>query len=184
MIRWIPHAITAFRGLCGPLVLLVLLVPAWRGWAFWIFNMGAWSDLYDGFLARRLNAPPGIGEWLDPLADKVLAGCSWAGLWLSGWAPWWLCAALLSRYVGVLIAWLALRGRPIELKTSRVGMMAASYEGTSLGLLLFHGPWLGVHWPSVGVYVGLIAVALSFASAVGYLLQLFSAPNRTRPAPP
>lgn len=37
-----------------------------------IFFIAAITDLFDGFLARKRNSASRLGEFLDPLADKVL----------------------------------------------------------------------------------------------------------------
>lgn len=40
--------------------------------AFWTFVIGASTDFFDGWLARKLKAETDWGATLDPIADKVL----------------------------------------------------------------------------------------------------------------
>ena len=169
-LRHLPNVITASRGLAGPVVAWLLLMQGAPRIAFWVFAVAALTDLFDGWLARTVGGgATELGAWLDPLSDKVLVGFSWAGLLAVGWAPWWLAAPMLARNLFVGLAWWFVgdhRGKRIP--SSALGQVMASFEGTSIGLLLFHGPWGLVHWPSVGVWVGLISLLLSAASLVGY----------------
>ncbi len=76
-----PNHLTFFRmavGLCLPS--LILSNHVWMHQAaFALFVLGALSDYWDGWLARRYNMISETGKWIDPLADKVLVlGCLWA----------------------------------------------------------------------------------------------------------
>ena len=148
----------------------LLFADGREGLAFGLFAAAALTDLIDGWLARTLNAPSGWGDLLDPLADKMLYSVSWVALGLRGWAPWWLVWPSLLRHAIVAAVWLLSRRRGLEWPASVAGQLTASFEGTALGLLLFHGPFLEVHWPTVGVVTGCIGLALSIGSALGYVL--------------
>lgn len=166
----IPTTLTLARGLAGPAIAWMVLVSDHTWLAFWVFVVLMLTDLIDGWLARQVGADPRLGALLDPLADKLIVGCSWLALGLRGWAPWWLVAPSLLRDVLVAAIWRVLRGRGVIWTPSKLGQIATSYEGTAIGILLFHGPWNGVHWPSVGVAIGVCALALSLGSAVAYAL--------------
>lgn len=176
--RELPNALTASRGLAGPLVIALLVGVGSGRAAFWVFTVAMFTDLVDGWLAARTGANRELGRFLDPLADKVLGASTWVGLLLVGWAPWWLVAPLLVRDVVVAVLWQRFRRHGVHFTASRVGQVATSFEGTALGLLLFHGPGIGVHWPSVGAVVGIVGVCLSLASAVGYYLHRPRGPHR------
>lgn len=170
LLRNLPHLVTASRGLAGPVV-LALLVTGRGTAAFWLFVVAALTDLFDGWAARRLGSDPRIGLVLDVGADRVLGLCAWAGLAWTGWAPWWLPTGILVRDTTVVVGWFLARRAGRRYQPSALGQVATSFEGTSLGILLFHGPWLDVHWPSVGAVVGVTALATSLLSAVVYLLR-------------
>lgn len=170
LVRNLPHLVTAGRGLCGPVVLALLLADEGRA-AFWVFVCAALTDLFDGWAARRLGSDPRIGLVLDVGADRVLGLCGWIGLLLVGWAPPWLPLGILVRDASVVAGWVAARRAGRKYAPSALGQVATSFEGASLGILLFHGPWLDVHWPSVGAAVGVSALLASLASAVAYALH-------------
>ncbi len=44
--------------------------------AFFIFLVMAGSDVFDGFLARRIGQTTRLGSFLDPTADKLLMTCA------------------------------------------------------------------------------------------------------------
>ncbi|MEQ1501744.1 MAG: CDP-alcohol phosphatidyltransferase family protein [Myxococcota bacterium] len=168
MIRHVPNAITVSRGLCGPVV-MGLVVGFEANWlAFWVFLFAIVTDLVDGFVARRLGAVSEAALVLDPLADKVLTDFTWAGLAIVGFAPPWLAATIVVRdvLVAAIWAWGMPRGRQWPPRPS--GQIGVAFEGVALCVLLFHGPWLDVHWPSVGAVLGTVALALSVVQLLEY----------------
>lgn len=167
-LRNLPHAVTISRGVAGPVVLALLLLG--RGdLAFPLFVVAALTDLIDGWMARRLGSDPRIGLVLDVASDRVLGFCSWLGLLLLGWAPAWLVLLLWLRDLVVVALWIRTRKQGRRYRPSMLGQIATSFEGASLGILLFHGPWIGVHWPSVGAAVGISALLSSVVSGLAYL---------------
>lgn len=168
--RHVPNLVTASRGLLGLVVAGLLLGPGWNFLAFWVFIAAIVTDLVDGWLARRLDAYSSVGEWLDPLSDKVLTDVSWAALWWVGFAPGWLVAAVLVRDLAVAVGWAWAGPRGLRWRPNAAGQIMVAYEGVALAIFIFHGPWLDVHWPSVGVVLGAIALTLSFVSLIQYLV--------------
>ncbi len=168
LLRALPNLLTAARGVGGPLIAWLLLVGQAPNIAFWLFAALALSDLIDGWLARRWIGDNPIGRWLDPTADKLLYDFTWLGLASVGWAPWWLALTCVARSLVVAAVWITQARRDYHFAPSALGQVMVSFEGTALGILLFHGPWCDVHWPSVGVAVGTISLALSAASLIGY----------------
>lgn len=178
-IRHLPNAITAARGLAGFGVAALLL-----GWeanvaAFFLFIAAVSTDLLDGWLARKLDARSEVGLWLDPLSDKTLVGLTWLALLLADWAPLWLAATILARDVLVGIAWWVARSLEVRIEPTLTGRLAISFEGVALPLLLLHHEWMGVHWASAGVILGVITLALSVLSAAQYAVR-WGAAGRAR----
>lgn len=50
-------------------------------WSGLCLALSGLSDLFDGYLARKLNQETVLGKWLDPIADKLtlgaVVGCMW-----------------------------------------------------------------------------------------------------------
>lgn len=171
MLRHLPNAITLSRGLLAP-VIGALEIQGHHAAAFWLFTTAMATDLFDGALARRWGSNRDIGRVLDPASDKVLGTLTWIALWSSGRAAPWMSLGFVARDLIFGVGWLfiARQGRPI--RASRAGQVATSFEGTALGLLLWPYPTLGIHWASVGTWVGLTAAAWVIGSLAGYLLEL------------
>ena len=66
----VPNAVTSFRILAIPLVVLVFYLPAdWaRPASGVLFGLAGVTDWRDGYLARRLNQISAFGAFLDPVA--------------------------------------------------------------------------------------------------------------------
>jgi CDP-diacylglycerol--glycerol-3-phosphate 3-phosphatidyltransferase len=176
MIRHLPNLITASRGLCGPVVMVLLLQWGANLAASWLFLAAIATDMVDGFLARKLGAESALALFLDPFSDKLLTGCAWAALGLAGFAPWPLVGLTLLRdfVVGAIWAWGSSRGRIWQPRP--LGQTSVAFEAVAVTVLLFHGPWMDVHWPTVGTVLGVLGFALSMLQLVEYAVR--------RPGPP
>jgi len=74
MFHSLANKLTVSRIIVIPVILLLLAVP--HGWAAWLalvlFTAAGVTDWLDGYLARRDNEVTLIGQFLDPIADKLL----------------------------------------------------------------------------------------------------------------
>lgn len=98
MIWTLPNILTVCRIALCP---VIALLPFIRGYipkliAFVVFLIAAFSDLYDGRLARERNEITEIGKLLDPLADKLLLFSTLVPIyWITTYRmvqyeiPWW-----------------------------------------------------------------------------------------------
>jgi len=113
-----PNRLTMLRIiLIGPFVvsLLNLQSSTWHGarhCALSIFAAMAFSDLLDGYLARRFNQESPLGRFLDPLADKLLITCAMVLLGLESTAvptfriPSWVVVAAIGKDLFVVVGFL------------------------------------------------------------------------------
>lgn len=67
----IPNFITTFRLTLIPLFVYYLLQEM-DIMAFLVFAIASWSDVLDGYLARKYKVVSNYGKIADPLADKAL----------------------------------------------------------------------------------------------------------------
>ena len=118
--RYLPNAITISRIALTPFLLGLLMVDAlWaRSGALLLFLLAAISDYVDGRLARRYGVRSRLGQFLDPLADKVLVLGTFMALavLVPAIVPWWavLIIALRDLLVTGLRTWAEARGHSVQ----------------------------------------------------------------------
>lgn len=74
MFRTLANKLTLSRIILIPAILILLVLPyGWAAWASWfLFTVAAVTDFFDGYVARRENQVSRIGQFMDPIADKLL----------------------------------------------------------------------------------------------------------------
>ncbi len=118
--RYLPNLLTVTRILVTPLLLLLLTVSSKEGQACAVvlFVLASLSDYYDGVLARRFQVRSRLGQYLDPLADKVLVLGVFGMLAIEepSVVPWWAVAVIALRDVAVtgLRTWVEAWGRTLQ----------------------------------------------------------------------
>jgi len=132
------------------------------------FAVGAWTDLLDGYLARRWAISTRTGAWLDPLADKLLVGAPIVTMVALGRFPAWAAVVILVRELGIvgLRVWLGTRGigmpaRPLAKAKTFVQLTA---------IFLYMLPLPGA-WDDTKLAVLVVAVVLTVVTGVDYVLR-------------
>jgi cardiolipin synthase (CMP-forming) len=95
--------LTLLRLVLTPCVVLAILSNR-DALAFWLFGAAAWTDLLDGYLARRLHIESQLGAYLDPVADKFLLSGVLLALAAARRVPWWFVALAFGRDLYILAA--------------------------------------------------------------------------------
>jgi cardiolipin synthase (CMP-forming) len=97
----IPNLVTLVRILMTPYILVELS----RGHYMvggWTFGAAAFTDVLDGGLARRFGGQSKIGQYLDPIADKILLTSIYIGLALARAVPPWIVLLIFARDLWIL----------------------------------------------------------------------------------
>ena len=79
----LPNKLTVMRAFAVPVFVVLMLIPVngvpCEGWCKWtalaVFIIAAFTDLFDGKIARKYQLVTNFGKFMDPLADKLLV-CS------------------------------------------------------------------------------------------------------------
>lgn len=132
-----------------------------------VFVFGALTDGLDGYLARRYSGATRIGQWLDPLADKILVTAPIVAMTAIGTFPAWATAVIVLREfaVSLLRAWLGSRG--IGMPASPWGKLKTAVQMVLVPLYLL--PMDGVD--TVRFVVLWLAVALTLWSGLDYFVR-------------
>ncbi len=102
----IPNGLTLIRAFGIPLFLWLLLAVNLKGWSYIVLGIGAWTDYFDGKVARWLHQESKLGAAMDPTIDRLYIAATVVGLALKNYIPWWMVAVLAARdiYMALLLA--------------------------------------------------------------------------------
>ncbi|MGE5207227.1 MAG: CDP-diacylglycerol--glycerol-3-phosphate 3-phosphatidyltransferase [Chlamydiota bacterium] len=98
---YVPNQLTLLRMVFLPLIVLSLL-DGHNGWALGLFVAAGITDFFDGQLARRLHQQTTLGQYLDPVADKMLLSTMFLVLSVLHRIPWKYTVLVFGRDVSIL----------------------------------------------------------------------------------
>ena len=104
----VPNVISALRILSIPFIALLIARHHMLA-ALIVLAISALSDALDGMIARSFDQVSHVGQFLDPIADRLLIFCSVLALGVAHIIPWWVLIVVAARDVllGVLTLVLA-----------------------------------------------------------------------------
>jgi cardiolipin synthase (CMP-forming) len=97
-----PNQLTLARMAFLPFIVIKLLDHHYRD-ALILFVIAGLSDGLDGLLARRLHQQTLLGQYLDPIADKMLLSTVFLVLSVVDQIPWKYTVLVFSRDVCILL---------------------------------------------------------------------------------
>lgn len=98
-----PNQLTLLRMIFVPFI-VIQLVDGHYFWALVVFIIAGLSDGLDGLLARRLKQQTLLGQYLDPIADKLLLSTLFLVLSILHNIPWKYTVVVFSRDISILAA--------------------------------------------------------------------------------
>ena len=121
-----PNQLTLLRLIFIPFVIISVFDGNWE-WALGLIILAGLSDALDGLLARALNQRTVLGQYLDPIADKMLLSSLFLVLSFVRKIPWKYTVAVFSRDAIITVAHLP------QVKVSRRLTTASGPEMFGLG---------------------------------------------------
>ena len=100
--RTAPNLLTLSRICLAPLLVAAILDNHYAI-GFGLFVVAGLTDLLDGLLARLLKQYTMLGQYLDPVADKLLLSTLFLVLAYKGMIPARVTALVIGRDVGILV---------------------------------------------------------------------------------
>jgi cardiolipin synthase (CMP-forming) len=99
-----PNQLTLLRMIFLPFIVINLVKHDFK-WALGLFILAGLSDALDGLLARRLHQQTLLGQYLDPIADKMLLSTLFLVLSIEyrTVVPWRYTVVVFSRDVSILL---------------------------------------------------------------------------------
>jgi len=90
-----------------------------------IFALASLTDWLDGYLARRRKQVTALGQFIDPLADKLLTIAAFISLVQMGLAPAWMVAIIIGREFAVTALRSLAYARNVAVPASDLGQVVA-----------------------------------------------------------
>lgn len=175
MVLNLPNALTWFRIVAIPLVVVVFYLPVeWaRPAAGLLFALAGITDYFDGYLARRLNQTSSFGAFLDPVADKLIVSTALVLLVQADpRVPLAIVAGIIigrEITVSALREWMSQIGARSRVAVTFFGKWKTTLQIIGIGLMLYRDPILGLDVYPIGVALLFVAAALTVWSMLDYL---------------
>jgi cardiolipin synthase (CMP-forming) len=97
-----PNQLTLLRMIFLPFIVINLVKHDFK-WALALFVLAGMSDGLDGLLARTLHQQTLLGQYLDPIADKLLMSTMFLVLSIERMIPWKYTVVVFSRDISILL---------------------------------------------------------------------------------
>jgi CDP-diacylglycerol--glycerol-3-phosphate 3-phosphatidyltransferase len=177
----LPNALTWFRVVAIPLVVLVFYGPELFEWqetwarpaAGLLFGLAGITDYFDGYLARRLGLTSSFGAFLDPVADKLIVSTA---LVLLVQADPQITLALVAAIiigreitVSALREWMSQIGARAHVAVSIFGKWKTTLQIIGISLMLYREPLVALPVYRIGEWLVYVAAALTLWSMIDYL---------------
>ena len=182
----IPNILTISRILLIPvIVILYYFQPAYSVapiFSWFNFSLVAAyavvsiTDYFDGFLARKMDMTSKLGEFLDPVADKLMV--STALILLVDYYPveshWYITLSaiiIIAReiLVSALREWMGTIGKRSNINVSWIGKVKTFMQIFAILFLLYQQPFFGLPSFEIGIILLLTATFLTLWSGFIYL---------------
>ena len=172
----LPNALTAFRIFLVP-ILVVFLLTDYRLVGLSVFIIASLTDWFDGYLARTRKQITTLGQFLDPIADKLLVSAAFISLVELGLAPAWMVVIIIGRELAISGLRPIAAGHGITISSSALGKYKTTVQMVTVILLLLGPAYLSEYFMIGEIFVGevglWVVVVLSLVSAAQYFLDFW-----------
>ena len=181
-----PNLLTLFRMALIPVGVVLYFMPIAGVYVTAVFLLAGLTDWLDGYLARRLEQTSQFGEFLDPVADKLVVAAVLVLLVSDGDVlarvvsqKLFIVAVvvIIGREIAVsaLREWVAQSGARAGMAVSTLGKVKTTVQIIAIALLLYSQDLVGFPTLLVGELMLYVASALTIWSMVGYLKSAWPA---------
>ncbi len=172
----LPNSLTVGRIILVPLLVVVLLTKFEGRLVFGvrkeligaaIFALASLTDWLDGYLARRRQQVTKLGQFLDPVADKLLVTAALVSLVQMDLAPAWMVAVIIGREFAVTALRSVAYARGVAMPPSSLGKFKMVSQVVAILLLILGRDHLQGFFV-LGKIALWVAVVSALASAMDY----------------
>lgn len=169
------NILTLFRIAAIPVVVICFYsqLPHARPIAAIIFGIAAVTDFIDGWVARRYGQTSRFGEFLDPVADKLIVSIVLVMLVQaeSGWFEDIIAMIIIGREITIsaLREWMATIGERADVQVSVVGKLKTTLQMFGIAFMVYKNEMFGIPIYTVGFVLLVVAAVLTVWSMLIYL---------------
>jgi cardiolipin synthase len=172
----LPNILTLSRILVIPVLVASFFMeqPLGSHIAFVTFALAGITDFFDGYLARKTQTVSKIGQFLDPIADKLMVG---AVIIMVVYAHWvegiHVVAAVIIMCRELLVSGLRefLAGAQVSVPVTVLAKWKTTVQMVALGSLVWSegAPAFGIPANEIGIGLLWIAAVLTLYTGLDYL---------------
>ena len=133
-----------------------------------LFLLSGFTDVVDGWIARKYNMITDVGSIYDPFVDKLMQITSVVCLAVKEVIPVWIICVVAVKEITMIITGIVLYIKKIVVRSNWYGKTATVIFYTIISVLII--------FPDIGNVqkTSLLAVLIMvmFAAAVGYLIKI------------
>ena len=161
----IPNALTLFRLFLIPAFVLIFFSGTDHNlmYSTTIFLVAGFTDVLDGYIARKYNLITKWGIVMDPLADKLMLTTVLACLVVGKYIPLWILIIVAAKEVSMIIAGMVLYKNNTIIPSNIYGKVSTFLFYLSIFTLGF----INSIWGDILLY---IAVASALVAYVNYFI--------------
>lgn len=172
----LPNQLTISRIALVPVMVVLMMFPENPWTCFFaglFFAVAGFTDLVDGYLARKDNQITRLGKFLDPLADKILVSSVLVMLVQNGRVPGWIAVVIICRDVMVTGLRAIAADEGVVLAADTYGKLKTVMQLVAIGPLILHYPLLGIPVRPIGMFLLYIALVLTVFSGGNYFFNFY-----------
>jgi CDP-diacylglycerol---glycerol-3-phosphate 3-phosphatidyltransferase len=171
----LPNIITMVRIGIIPVLFFLLTSPdlKWSLMIAFMFFAAALTDFLDGYIARKYEIITKMGQFLDPIADKLIVNTAMILMIPIGRIPAWAVAITIIRDITVDGMRSIASGEGLVIDASSLGKKKTLCQCMAVIALIIHYPFLGLDAHAVGMLILYVALFLTVYSGLDYFIKFY-----------
>lgn len=161
----IPNILTLFRLFLIPVFVIVFFSTLPLKYSILIFLIAGFTDILDGYIARRYNLITKWGIVLDPLADKLMLLTVLACLVIKHYIPVLVLIIIACKEIFMIMSGILLYTNGTVIPSNVYGKLASLLFYISIFILMFN--------EQLGIYMLYISVVSSIIALVNYFVVYY-----------
>ena len=135
-----------------------------------LFGLAAVTDMIDGWVARRFGQTSRFGEFLDPVADKLMVAIVLVMLVQaeSGWFEDIIAMIIIGREITIsaLREWMATIGERANVKVDITGKIKTTLQMFGIAFMVYQNDLFGLPIYTVGFVLLILAAVMTIWSMI------------------